>query len=124
MAERNWTTGVSTALIVGLLAVTLAGCAGGSRSGSDQPGGVPQPSAVSGPAGASQRTAIGTSSEPDVASVLRANEVSEPERWAQVVIAYRPYPSGAEGQDRLRQVLTRFKADPDDIAKIDNALTP
>ena len=111
-------------MFAALLAVMLAGCAGGGRSGSDQPGVAAEPSTAAGPAGAAQRTSIGTASEPDVAAALRANDVTDPERLAQLVIQYRPYPAGDPGQGKLRQMLVRFKTDPGDIAKITNALTP
>lgn len=106
-----------------LLVLVTAGCAGGGRSGSDQPGVEQQPSTAPGPAGDAQRISIASASESDIASALRANGVDDPERWAQIVLQYRPYPAGPAGMAKLKDALTRFQATPDDISKITNALT-
>jgi hypothetical protein len=63
-------------------------------------------------------------SESDQVSILSANGVSDPGKWAEIVKNAGPYPSGAAGEQKLRQVLAQFKADPADTAKIINAVTP
>lgn len=98
-------------VIAVLLAVTASGCAGGSRSGSDQPGVESAPTVV-----------VNESSEDDIAAALRRHDVDDPQGWARIVIGYRPYPPGEQGRERLHQVLTEHNADPDDIAKITEAL--
>lgn len=96
-----------------LVAAALSGCAGGSRSGSDQPG----VDAGSGTAQPAQKESINESSEDDVAAALRRGDVSDPQGWARILVGDRPYPSGQPGQDRIRQVLVDHGAKPDDVAK-------
>ncbi|TCK21089.1 acetyltransferase (GNAT) family protein [Pseudonocardia endophytica] len=105
--------------------IGVAGCAGGSgRGGTDQPG-VPGPASVApGPAGATQRTSLAMASVKDVQAALRTNDVDDPEYWAQVLIEARPYPAGQAGEQKLREVLARFRADPDTTGRITNTLTP
>lgn len=113
---------VTAAAIAALLALTASGCAGGSRSGSDQPGVEGPPGATAGPA--VEKVSINESSEDDVAAALRRSDVEDPQGWAQIVVSYRPYPSGAPGDDRLRQVLVEHEADPAEVDKIMNMLSP
>lgn len=109
------------AAIVVLLAVALAGCAGGGRSGSDQPGAATQPTANGQPAA---KESLNRSSEPDVAAALRRNDVDDPQGWARILIGDRPYPPGQPGQERIRQVLVDHQADPDEVDKILAAVEP
>jgi hypothetical protein len=82
------------------------------------------PSAAPGPAGAAERTSIATASVQDISASLRANNVDDPEHWAEIIIQYRPYSTNDPSQAKLKQVLTQYKADPATIGKIANALTP
>jgi hypothetical protein len=107
-----------------LLAVTVAGCAGGSRGGSDAPGVRLPPSVAQGPAGDAERTSISLASQQDVAAALRANGVVNPEYWAKVILVNRPYPSDDPSLGKLRQVLAEHHADESTIDKITNALKP
>jgi hypothetical protein len=116
MSGSRATRAVSGAISI-LLAFLMAGCAGGSRSGTDQPG-VPAP-----PAAAGQEVSINEASEDDIAATLRRNDVDDPQGWAEVVMAYRPYPAGGAGEERLRQILVEHAADPTEIDKITRALT-
>jgi hypothetical protein len=97
-----------------LLALVTAGCAEGSRGGSDQPG-VPGP-----PPGT--QISVNESSEDDVAAALRSRDVDDPGRWARIVMENRPYPAGAPGTERLRQVLAQHGAAQDEIAKMTDVL--
>jgi hypothetical protein len=107
-----------------LLALTLAGCAGGARGGSDAPGVRLPPSVAQGPAGDTDRTIISLASQQDVAAALRANGVANPEYWAKVVLVNRPYPPNDPSLSKLRQVLAEHHADQGTIDKITNALKP
>lgn len=98
-----------------LLAVAVAGCAGGARSGSDQPG-VPAPATASGQPAAKE--SLNRSSEADVAAVLRRADVDDPQERAKLLITNRPYPPGQPGQDRIRQLLVENDAGPDEVDKI------
>lgn len=108
---RAW---MHTAVTI-LVAVALTGCAGGSRSGSDQPG---LPGVGTSTVEPAQKESINESSEDDVAAALRRGDVDDPQGWARILIGYRPYPPGAAGQERIRQVLTDHNADPDEVNKI------
>jgi hypothetical protein len=115
--ERKW---VHAAVAI-LVAVASAGCAGGSRSGSDQPGVPEQVSVTAQPA---PKESINRSSEADVAGALRRADVDDPEGWAHILIGDRPYPPGQPGQDRIRQVLAGHDAAPDEVNKILAAVEP
>ncbi|MGI5131445.1 hypothetical protein ACQEVB_31890 [Pseudonocardia sp. CA-107938] len=113
-----------SAVVIGLLTCALAGtaCSSGGRGGSNQPG-------VEGPTSIAQgapgpRVTINYSSAQDIAAQLHANDVSDPEKWAQLLVDNQPYPAGAAGNDKIRDVLTRGGASPDDIAKITNVIVP
>jgi hypothetical protein len=112
-------TRVSTALVAVALAVLpLAGCSGGGRSGTDQPG-AQQP-----PVAAGRQVSVNESSEPDLAAALRRGDVDDPQRWARLLVANRPYPPGAAGEDQLRQLLQENGADPGEIDTISSLLEP
>lgn len=107
-----------------LLAIALAGCAGGARSGTDQPGSQGVQTVAPGPAGEAQRASINESSEQDLAAALRVNGVSDPGNWAQILGEYKPYPTGEPGRQKIQQVLTQFEADADTTAKITRVVVP
>ena len=115
--RRTW----AHAAIAVMVAVALTGCAGGSRSGSDQPGVAAPPTAGGQPAA---KESLNRSSEADVAAALRRSDVDDPEGWAHTLIGSRPYPPGRPGQDRIRQVLADHQADPEEVDKILNAVEP
>ncbi|WP_051579701.1 hypothetical protein [Pseudonocardia acaciae] len=107
------------AVVAALLAVSLAGCGGATgRGGSDQPG-VPAPDVS-----ASKKESISTSSVQDIAAALRANQVENPEKWARIIVEYRPYPGGDPGLGKLRQALVQHRAEPRTIDQIMTVLQP
>jgi hypothetical protein len=112
----------------GLVAIVLAvlpvaGCArGDSRSGSDQPG-VQGPTSLA-PGAPGPRVSADDPSVKDVAAWLRANGVSDPEKWAGILRDNQPYPDGPEGTKKIRDVLTQHGASEQDIAAITNTVTP
>ncbi|TWF79263.1 hypothetical protein FHX44_115191 [Pseudonocardia hierapolitana] len=109
------------AAIAILVAIAAAGCAGGSRSGSDQPS---LPGMESNTAQPAQKESINESSEDDVAAALRRSDVDDPQGWARILIGDRPYPPGQPGQERIRQVLVDHQADPGEVDKILAAVEP
>lgn len=115
LSRRPLLRWIVAALMVASVALT-AGCAGGGRSGTDQPGTDGTQSA--------RPTSINDSSEQDLAAALRADDVSTPENWAQILVEYKPYPAGAEGAQKIQQVLQQFKADADTTSKITNSVVP
>lgn len=104
------TTGarIAAGVLATVLTIGAAGCAGGGRSGTDQPG-VSPPQAS---AGSTERASVATSSVKDVQAALRTNDVDDPDRWAKVVYEGGPYPPGAAGEQRIRDVLTQHGAEP------------
>jgi len=113
------------AVAVAVLVSCTAGCNKTTTiGGSYAPGVQPFPSAAAGPAGARDRVAIHTASQQDIAELLKANGVSNPGQWAQIVMAYRPYPPNDPTLAKLRRVLLQYHADPDTLARTLNALTP
>lgn len=115
---------VTSCAIAAAVALMASGCAGGSRSGSDQPGVQGPRCAVGAPAGSVTKVPINESSEDDIAAILRTCEVAEPQRWAQIVAGSRPFPPGERGEQRLRQVLVEHGAEPAELEKITGTLTP
>jgi hypothetical protein len=116
------TTGarVAAGVLAAVLTIGAAGCAGGGRGGTDQPG--VEPPAAS--AGSAERASVATSSEKDVQAALRANDVDDPDRWAQVVYESRPYPAGQAGEQRMRDVLTGNGAGPDVVDGVLRTVSP
>ncbi|WP_433504322.1 hypothetical protein ACQP04_32725 [Pseudonocardia halophobica] len=112
---------IAAGVLAGLAALALAGCAGGSRSGSDQPG---VDNTVTAAPGQPVKTSISSSSEKDLAAALRTNGVDDPENWAQILEQNKPYPAGAEGTQKIQQVLQQFQATPENATKITNVVEP
>jgi hypothetical protein len=114
---------VLIAVLVTVLACgTAGGCTGTSRSGSDAPGvTLPTPATGSAP---QDRPSIARASTKDVAAMLRANGVDDPEHWAKVVTDHRPYPPEDPSLGKLREILNRERAAPDTTQKIVGSLAP
>jgi hypothetical protein len=123
MTQANRAPARWAVVVAVLLSVSVSGCTGGSRSGSDQPG-VQNRTSVAGSAGVSPRVPIGSSSEDDIAAALRANGVEDPQKWAQVILNNAPYPADDPNMTKLRQVLQQQNADPATIEKIVNTVQP
>ncbi|MGD9990638.1 hypothetical protein [Pseudonocardia sp.] len=118
--DRRTAHRVAAAVLAAALAtVVVAGCQGGSRSGSDNPGAaVATPTAV-----APQKTSVNDASEKDLAATLRDAGVGDAAGWAQTLVAYRPYPAGDAGTTRIKEVLGQFQADADTVAKVTATVT-
>jgi hypothetical protein len=125
MTTRSRTTTPTRRIAAGVLAavaaLALAGCSGGSRAGADQPG---VDNTVTAAPGQPVKTSISGSSEKDLAAALRTNGVDDPENWAQILVQNKPYPPGAEGTQKIQQVLQQFQAEPDNATKITNVVEP
>jgi hypothetical protein len=123
MTQANRAPARWAVVVAVLLSVSVSGCTGGSRSGSDQPG-VQNRTSAAGPSDISQRPSIASASEDDITAALRANGVEDPEKWAQVILNNQPYPADDPSLTKLRQVLAQQGADPAEIDKIVNSLRP
>lgn len=118
----NQTTGarIAVGVLATLLTIGVAGCADPGRSGTDQPGVAPPQAS----AGSTERASVATSSVKDVQAALRANEVDDPEHWAQVVFDGRPYPAGPTGEQKIRDMLTGHGAGPDVVDGVLRTVAP
>jgi hypothetical protein len=115
MRTRHAVAGAVAVLLA--CALILVGC-GGGVGGSNQPG--VKPPDVS----AAHKQSINDSSVQDVAATLHTNQVNDPEKWARVIMQYRPYPSDDPHLGKLRQVLADNHADPRTIDQITAVLQP
>ena len=114
MRTRHAVAGAVAVLLT--CALTLVGC--GGVGGSDQPG--VKPPDVS----ASHKQSVNDSSVQDVAATLRTAQVHDPEKWARVIMQYRPYPNDDPHLGKLRQALADNHADPQTIEQITAVLQP
>jgi hypothetical protein len=75
-------------------------------------------------AGAGNKVSANTASEDEIAQALTAAGVSNPGRWAEEVVEYRPYPSDDPDLAKLRQNLAKYNPGEETTDKIVSALTP
>ena len=57
-------------------------------------------------------------------AALAAGGVSNPARWAEEVVEYRPYPADDPNLTKLRENLAKYNPGPETVDKIVLALTP
>jgi hypothetical protein len=103
-------------MILGVLALGLAGC-GGSTS-------TPSSTAPSAPASATSKVSANTASEDEIATALESAGVSNSERWAEEVVEYRPYPADDQNLTKLRDNLAKYNPGQETTDKIVSALAP
>lgn len=75
-------------------------------------------------AGAGDKVSANTASEDEITQALTAAGVSNPGRWAEEVVEYRPYPSDDPDLTKLRQNLAKYNPGEETTDKIVSALTP
>jgi hypothetical protein len=121
---------------MGVLALGLAAC-GGSTSTPAGTGPATSPStsqAASAPASTgsaptsaqapAKKVSANTASEDEIAAALKSAGVSNPERWAEEVVEYRPYAADDANLTKLRQNLAKYNPGQETTDKIVSALTP
>jgi hypothetical protein len=121
-----------------LLALILAACGGSTTTPSSTAPAAP-PARTSGAATGSQTNGNGTdsastsagtkvsantASEDEIATALTNAGVSNPERWAEEVVEYRPYPTDDPNLTKLRDNLAKYNPGQETTDKIVSALTP
>lgn len=126
------TTRIAHVCAAGVLALGLAAC-GGSTSTPATPAPATSP-AASAPSSASsaptsaesaaKKVSANTASEDEIAAALDSAGVSNPERWAEEVVEYRPYPADDPDLTKLRQNLAKYNPGQETTDKIVSALTP
>ncbi|WP_343938561.1 hypothetical protein [Pseudonocardia zijingensis] len=65
-----------------------------------------------------------TASEDEIAGALESAGVSNPERWAEEVVEYRPYPADDPDLGKLREKLAKYNPGQETTDKIVSALEP
>lgn len=81
-------------------------------------------SAEQAPTAAPSKVSANTASEDEIASALEGAGVSNPERWAEEVVEYRPYPADDPNLTKLRDNLAKYNPGQETVDKIVAALTP
>jgi DNA uptake protein ComE-like DNA-binding protein len=117
---------------VGVLALGLVAC-GGSTSppaatspATSQAASAPAStgSATTSAQAATKKVSANTASEDEIAAALKSAGVSNPERWAEEVVEYRPYAADDTNLTKLRQNLAKYNPGQETTDKIVSALTP
>ena len=80
--------------------------------------------ATSAPTQSAGKVSANTASEGDIEAALAAGGVSNPARWAEEVVEYRPYPADDPNLTKLRENLAKYNPGPETVDKIVLALTP
>ena len=140
------TVRLARAGIAALLTLGLAACSGSTTSGGTTPS-VPAAAssvagAASGAAGAAgsavnsagsaagsavnsvRKVSANTASEEEITAALTAAGVSNPGRWAEEVVEYRPYPTDDPNLTKLRDNLAKYNPGQETVDKIVSALQP
>jgi hypothetical protein len=119
--------------VAAVLALTMAACGGSTSepSGSAPTAGVSTGSSSatgstesSADASAGTKVSANTASEEEISAALTSAGVSNPERWTEEVIEYRPYPAEDPNFTTLRDELVKYNPGQETIDAIVSALTP
>ena len=73
---------------------------------------------------AAGKVSANTASEDEIAAALEGAGVSNPERWAEEVVEYRPYPADDPNLTKLRENLAKYNPGQETTDKIVSALAP
>jgi hypothetical protein len=124
------TTRLAPACVAALLALSLTACGGSTSTPSPTPpSGTSTAAAGTGPSGTAApssgtKVSANTASEDDIAAALTSAGVTNPERWAEEVVEYRPYPTDDPNLTKLRTELAKYNPGQETIDKIVSTLTP
>ena len=128
------TTRLARICTAGLLALGLAACGGStSTPASTAPATTTAASAPTSAGSAAtsasaqpavKKVSANTASEDEIAAALKSAGVSNPDRWADEVVEYRPYPADDPDLGKLRQNLAKYNPGQETTDKIVSALTP
>jgi hypothetical protein len=124
------TARLAVAFAAGVLAIGLAGCGGSTSTptGGSAPSAPMTSSATGGSTGpaasAAAKVSANTASEDEIAAALESAGVSKPERWAEEVVEYRPYPADDPNLTKLRENLAKYNPGQQTTDKIVSALAP
>jgi multidrug efflux pump subunit AcrA (membrane-fusion protein) len=101
--------------------LSLAAC-GGSPLG--QGAAPPAPTASASGSTQAVKVSANTAGKSEIVAALKAAGVSNPERWAQEVIEYRPYAADDKNLTSLRRNLAKYNPSQETLDKIISVLTP
>lgn len=73
---------------------------------------------------AGTKVSANAASEDEISDALEAAGVSNPERWAEEVVEYRPYPADDPNLSKLRDNLAKYNPGQETTDKIVSALAP
>jgi hypothetical protein len=121
-----------------VLGLALAGCSSGESASTATPTTTyagpaigapasPAPASAAPTSGAvapGNKVSANTASEEQIFSALTKAGLSDPKRWTDEVIEYRPYPANDPNLGKLRQNLAKYNPGPGIVDKIVSALTP
>jgi hypothetical protein len=108
------------ACVAVLLALALTACSSSTATDATSSG----TTAATAAASAGAQVSANTASEDEIAAALEDAGVSNPERWAEEVVEYRPYPTDDPDLTKLRDNLAKYNPDEETTDKIVSALTP
>lgn len=124
------TTKPRLSLICAATAMVLAtaACGGSTTQAESTPAtsaAPTSPPAVASPAQpAAGKVSANTASENEIEAALSSAGVSNPARWAEEVVEYRPYPADDPNLTKLRDNLAKYNPGQETVDKIVSALTP
>ena len=81
-------------------------------------------SAAGSAANSARKISANTASEEEITAALAAAGVSNPSRWAEEVVEYRPYPADDPNLGKLRDNLAKYNPGQETVDKIVSALQP
>jgi DNA uptake protein ComE-like DNA-binding protein len=118
---------LSLIFVTAVIIFTATACGDGTtpNEGTTSPMTTGQASAPPGPTQpAPAKVSANTASQEEIEAALRNAGVSNPERWAEEVIEYRPYPADDPNLTKLRDNLAKYNPGQETLDKIISALTP
>ena len=100
----------------------LSACGGGTATAPTAP--TADTDDADDTAAASTKVSANAASEDEISDALEAAGVSNPERWAEEVVEYRPDPAGDPDLSKLRDNLAKYNPGQETTDKIVSALAP
>jgi hypothetical protein len=114
---------LAVACAAGVLAFGLAAC-GGSTSTAGAPSATTGSDTGPTASASAGKVSANTASEDEIAAALERAGVSNPERWAEEVVEYRPYPADDPNLTTLRENLAKYNPGQETTDRIVSALAP
>ncbi|MBV9314990.1 MAG: hypothetical protein JO100_14955 [Pseudonocardia sp.] len=72
----------------------------------------------------SDRVSANAASLDEIRQAFTQAGIADPNRWAQAVLDYRPYPADDSNLTKLRQNLAKYNVSPDTVDKMVSVLKP